>query len=493
MPGPLTRDQITSLWRSVTDPGYHEPLLGNPESGLEVVTQAHEQLARASEMIDRTTQASFILPWSGQTDEPAAGASYATVDLTLARTRHPTTPLTIPAGTVVLHVITEPGEEGGVEYVTSRRYLLTEDAVFGVGEMGPLTVEAVAERPGYAHNLPLPGTLSRLEQPGSGLANGDAEVLAGGACVVELDDSSDQLTPFQVGQTVELLSGPDAGQRRRMTAWLGGAPPQVSLARTGIYNVSATSGTFIRGETLSQFAIPPKLHTFVSLTHNKLVGIDVRSTPAAFGVGTVTGLTSGAAATIVGVEQSPRLTAATGVAWRVLDWGDDFGVTVTNAASPSRGKSPMLDELGWERGMGRSSGETDSAYRSRVGYPADTVSPNAIRRACNKILEPLGQSVCLREVGTSKLPGLFFDAGASVDVPQDPEHNFAFDMDPALRPQDTWKVLLSYLEFRAFFLIGVPLLPAGSEETYQAIYNEVDRIRGGGVGFVMVIENLGCI
>jgi hypothetical protein len=66
-------------------------------------------------------------------------------------------------------------------------------------------------------------------------------------------------------------------------------------------------------------------------------------------------------------------------------------------------------------------------------------------------------------------------------------------MDQALRPQDTWKVLLSYQEFRAFFLVGVPLLPAGSEETLQAIYNEVDRIRGGGVGFEMVIEDLGCI
>jgi hypothetical protein len=220
MSGPLTRDQITSLWRSVTDPSYHEPLLHNPDSGLEVVTQSHEQFARASEMVDRTTQAMFIVPWSGQTDEPSAGAAHATVDVTLTRTTRPATPLTIPAGTVLLHSIVDPGEEGGVEFVTARRYLTAEDAVFGLGEMGPVVAEAVAERPGYAHNLPLPGTISRIDQPGAGMRNFNATHLdVPGHNWLWMSLQPDALTHFQVGQHVELLSGPSAGQVRRVVDW----------------------------------------------------------------------------------------------------------------------------------------------------------------------------------------------------------------------------------------------------------------------------------
>lgn len=152
----------------------------------------------------------------------------------------------------------------------------------------------------------------------------------------------------------------------------------------------------------------------------------------------------------------------------------------------------MLDELGGERGLGRSPGESDTLYRKRVAKPSDTVSPNAVRRAANAILAPLGAAVCLREVGSRLLPGLFFDAGSSSDTPQNPATNFAYDMNPSVRPEDRWKVLLDLLEFRGFFMIGVPPLASGAADVYRAVFNEVSRVRGGGVGFEMYVEDLGC-
>jgi hypothetical protein len=86
---------------------------------------------------------------------------------------------------------------------------------------------------------------------------------------------------------------------------------------------------------------------------------------------------------------------------------------VTNAAQPTGGTSAMLDELGYERKLPRISGEPDSVYRSRIAVPADTVSPNAVKRMLNRTLtKGEGLSWCFREVGTPLLPGFFFDSDA---------------------------------------------------------------------------------
>lgn len=492
--GPLTREDITNLWKSVTDPVYHRPLLEKPDSGFEMVEQAHEQHARASEMVDRTTQAMFIFPWSGQSDESAAGAANATVELSIARSIVVQQPLTFQAGLVVLHVVDDYGAEGAVEVVTSRRYLLSEDLSFGVGERGPKTVEAIAERPGFNYNLPLPGTLKRIEQPGKLMTNANATHLAiAGANWLELSVIPDVLTSFQIGQYIELLLGPNVGQYRRILEWdeVGGNT-RVRLAPTSIANTSSSSGTFIDGEDVTQGGTT---HTFISFQNGKLVTEAQGS--AEFVPGVVTGSASGATATISAIEQPAFLTSSGtpgDTSWKIVDWEEEFGVTVTNLASPTGGISPMLDELGGERGIGRNSGETDTLYRERVGRPSDTISPNAIRRAANAILGPLGAAVCLREVGSALLPGLFFDAGSSADSPQNPATNFAFDMNPSVRPEDRFKLILSHAEMRGFFLIGIPDLSSqpNQAEIQMAIFNEVNRIRAGGVGFDMYVETLGC-
>ena len=64
--------------------------------------------------------------------------------------------------------------------------------------------------------------------------------------------------------------------------------------------------------------------------------------------------------------------------------------------------------------------------------------------------------------------------------------------DPSVRPEDRFKVYLNYTEFRAFFMIGVPPIGVGAADVNRAVFNEIDRVRAGGVGFEMYEENIGC-
>ena len=57
-------------------------VLADPDSAA-AIEQACEQLALVSAANDETTQALYLLPWSGQSDEPSSGASRSTVTLTV--------------------------------------------------------------------------------------------------------------------------------------------------------------------------------------------------------------------------------------------------------------------------------------------------------------------------------------------------------------------------------------------------------------------------
>lgn len=210
--------------------------------------------------------------------------------------------------------------------------------------------------------------------------------------------------------------------------------------------------------------------------------------------------------------------------------GFDPNLQVRQIAPTLGGRTPCLDGLGEDVLIPRTLFESDNAYRLRIIETPDTVSPLAIQRGLDKLLSPL--HACLREVGTAKLPGLFYDAGSSADIPQNPANNYAYDMDFALRPEDRFKLLLDFTEFRAFFMVGVPpvidntfgfpydgsssdivpfanpydttttdLFPVvnaydGSTllaaSLYKAIFDMVDAKRAAGVGFVLYQETIGC-
>jgi hypothetical protein len=535
----LTAAELMALWRSVVDDGYSQPFIDADAAGLagniEVFEQAAEQLSRASQMIETTTQSMYILPWSGQDNVPSAGASNATVTLTLSRTVLFSHAVTIAAGTILFEeVANDWGPLGSTDTLTGRRFTLTNQFTFAPGEPGPFNVAAIAERPGYGYNQVEAGKIKQIVQIGSGLSNARAAVIPGVSLhLLTVAPNPDVVIPELVGQYIELVAGLNAGQIRRV---IGYSPPvatgpipnggTVALAATGIFS-STIAGVFVPGEEITQ-TVAGVVTARGIIFRASLGRIVVDRLSGTFAVGaTSTGTQSGATAVITLIDQSPDMfleayggpLGATGATWKVLDWAADMGIVVTNAASPANGKSAMLDEWGSERKIYRQAGEVDTDYRKRVARVGDKISPNAIKRITNRILVPIGTSACLREVGSSKFRGTFFD-GDPTSV--DSAIAFAFDLDFIARPQDRFKLLINYLEFRAFFLLGVPPIATGdfgcfcdsgttsftdiaplysffdgynlvAADLYIAVWAAVDSARAAGVGFDFYIERLTCL
>lgn len=430
--GPLTQAELQKIWESTTDSSFWQPLEQAGEgNGFEAYTQAWAQFARVSQAIDVTTQAMFILPWSGQSNPSAAGPQNATVSLALSRTGHVDQMLILSAGTFVDEQVTDWGVDPVVK-TTGRRYALNQDVTFEPGSQGPLTVTATAERPGYGYNNPQPATLTVIEQPGTGYYNGQATVRgvnypapiaitqnARARVFVDALNQADAFLPQHVGQFIKFTAGANAGTIARIIAWLPpnlqANPPtggSVELELTQAIESFPThfAGTFQVGETLtlknganvSGYGVLHDASVIggtLYLSFAKRVGSAVTS---------VVGQASGATATIDMVLENlsfvPEVSAAT---WLILDWVLDWGVTCTNAAAPSGGVAGFLDALGKERNIPRAPGEADGTYAQRVAQVADVVSPNAIKRTLNRTIP--GIAWCFREAGQSTFPGFFFD------------------------------------------------------------------------------------
>lgn len=536
--GPLTGPELMTLWKSVTDPSYSRPLLENPGSNIAAIEQAADQLARVSESVDRNTQAMFILPWSGQTDSPAAGAAYSVVVLTVTRSKLFESPVTIAQGQVLFEqVVADWGKDAGVEVTTSRRYVAAEDLTFGPGEAGPFQLLCLSERPGYGYNLPAPGSIRRFVQPGAGLRNDGARVtMDPGTSTFQLivRETPDVVVPEHVGRYVQFTAGSNIGLVARATGYAGPVAAsnggQLDLQVTQVASLSAApTGNFVVGEEVSQgpdgaFFARGRM---MRVTDGGLQYMVIDVLEGRFyddtdfvGAAPIVGATSGASAPVERIIRRGDVTPEAGTAaWIVGDWQEDLGVTVTNEESPSGGIAAFLDELGIERGIWRAPNEDDELYRLRVSQPADTITPNALRRAANRVLTPVGGSGCLREVGLPSFRGFFFDGDANST---DPTFAFAFDLDFDIRPQDRFKVMLDHERFRAYFEMGVPPMglddfgigfdeggynafdaspydnfldgfPVGTAQVQRATWQALNEARAGGVGFDLYVERFGCV
>jgi hypothetical protein len=594
--GPYTQAQLLELWISLVDPLYAQPLLLQGDGqGLEAFSQQQAQGVRTSQAIDRTTQGMFILPWSGQSDVPAEGGARARVDLTMRRTVT-SLPLAITFNLAIRfeEETTDYSDAGPLVVRTERRYLPSQLVTFGPGDVGPITVPAIAEAEGYGYNNPLPGTIKAFAQVGAGFSNVRATISPGPtAHRLIVQPNPDVVLPQHVGQYVKLIGGANNGQIRRIIGYEKPTPGNggvAVLAKTAVLQIAGTVGTFIPGESLTIGAgLVAAKFIYISATHAVIEEVNGVIAPA----DVITGVSSSATTVISSIDLSPDMTPELNTAtWLILDFEKDLGFSVTNELSPTGGQLPMLDELGAERNIGRSPGEADDAYRKRIATLPDTVSPNAIRRAVNRVLAPMGSAVCLREVGLELFRGMFYD-GDPLNL--DRRVAFAFDLAsvlvggvivgsffegervkqvhgsgaisigralidhstgifmgidvgegtfvavpaelivgersgatiaPAvvtggLSPFDRFRLNLDYLEFRAFFLLGVPPLgidefgiaydagphnafdaspflaftdgfPVGAAITYRAIWQDIDKRRAGGVGFDLVVETLGC-
>src|SRR5216684_6056203 len=148
--GPLSIDQITAIWAKAVDKSYSEPFIAAGDGGgFEAYRQGFAQYARVSEAIDVTTQSNYILPWSGQTNPPASGASNSTCTFMFNRSKYANIPLRIASNVVMFEeLVNDWGLNGPVPTLTGRQYALQNDVVFAPGDLGPHSSLGSAENPG---------------------------------------------------------------------------------------------------------------------------------------------------------------------------------------------------------------------------------------------------------------------------------------------------------------------------------------------------------
>jgi hypothetical protein len=424
--GALSKEDLLAVWKGSVDPEYAKSLeIAGEGAGYEIPSHSAETWSRISQAIERSTQALYILPWSGQTYEPAGGAAKATVTLTFARTKFIERPLVLGAGIIfVEEETTDFGDDGSVTVRTGRRYTLTEDLVFHPGERGPFNVAAIAEKPGWGYNYPLADTLVAVTQVGDEFTNNAASIdatsqpasLSGIHSSVKMtaENQPDMPIPEHIGQYILIKEGTNAGKVARIIAFT--KPDSTSNIGSAIDLEIVTSlqgtvtGTFEVGETI-EFGSGIGFGRVLGIRGNKItIALHNGTTNA-----TIAGLSSGATMTsstvIYGPDAFSDETAT--AAWRILQWPGDFGLTVTNSASPAGGRLGLLDAIGDDRGIRRATSESDDVYRLRVAAVADTVAPNAIRRALNRTLG--GIAWRFLEVGHAELPGFFFDVDDAYD------------------------------------------------------------------------------
>jgi hypothetical protein len=428
--GPLTIPNLLAIWTQSVDESYGQPFLAAGEgNGLEAYTQAFAQYARVSTAIDVTTQACYTLPWSGQTNPPAAGAQLALVSLTFQRSKRLDQPLILSAGTVFYaEQVNDWSESGSVPTLTGIRYTLQQDLCFQPGDMGPLTATAQAENPGYSYNNPLPGDIQVISQSGTQFTNIDATILVQPPATIAPSNTTlfqlnvynapDVVIPAHVGQYFELTLGANAGTT--IYHGIGYVPPNPptsggALTFEVVFTITSatTTGAFQIGEIV-QVNNGASVVGYIEFRGGYELGgvftatYSIRCGATSLG-NTLTGLTSKATATVSTFVIAPPtlVNETTDATWVILDWVQDLGLTVTNAASPAGGMFPMLDGIGTDKNLPRQFGELDPTYRARLARIADVVCPNAILRTLNATLGSV--PYCFREVGYALLPGFFYD------------------------------------------------------------------------------------
>lgn len=153
------------------------------------------------------------------------------------------------------------------------------------------------------------------------------------------------------------------------------------------------------------------------------------------------------------------------VSWTIMDW-TGLGVEVKKIAAFSGGRDNDLRLMGDERKVTQQSNETDDAFRNRASRLAEVVSPQAIRNAVNRALEPMG----LR--------------GEAFDVQQDGQeltffNGFFADVDAAdyyepgdVFPESPFKLPLSYEEAYGSFFVRLPYLGGSGGQDFGIFADE---------------------
>jgi hypothetical protein len=549
----LTREELEQAWKGLVDKAYSAGLeLAGEGHGYEAYKQAFAQLERVSKAISRSFESMYIIPWSGQSNEPAGGERKATVKLKISRGAYFEKLLVIAKGQVFFEEQTTDAGENSPEVVnTERRYTLKENLVFMPGERGPFEVEAEAEKPGFGYNNPLPSTIKFVPQPALNFENTGASislftpaiepnVANSMTSVLTARNLPDVPVPAHIGQYYRFVAGANIGNIARVVLYetptiVNNLPTnggKVHFAIEEVLDITGATGIFQVGELLT-FTTASVLQGYGIVLANRNGKLAIQRISGNLGT-LVTGNTTSHTATVTSTFYSNLPTVEVGTnEWRVLQWVLDVKLTSTNELSPEGGRIGMLDMLGDERNISRAPNESDASYRQRVWAIADVVSPNAIIRTLNKIFAEKEIPFSFREAGQESFQGMFYDAGGSAagddthppDPFPNPDKNYAYDMDPSLRVEDYWKVPFSLKEFRGYFFIGFKRTnegefgmpydgttadpvqvfnaydrsennsptaydgaPIGWARYLQTAYAAINEIKAGGVGFDFILD-----
>lgn len=156
----------------------------------------------------------------------------------------------------------------------------------------------------------------------------------------------------------------------------------------------------------------------------------------------------------------------------------DLGIDALLNTATTGGRHGELDMIAFERGQGRASGESDASLRGRIGDLFDTVSPDAIVRAVTGILDPLGVSFTLVEIGTTEGRGFAIGVDALTDPTAFAHGRFLYGPTTS----KAWSVLGFLL------VIDGSALPLDEAPVLNAIINLVNAIKAAGVPWAMAFE-----
>lgn len=176
----------------------------------------------------------------------------------------------------------------------------------------------------------------------------------------------------------------------------------------------------------------------------------------------------------------------------------DPSLKVRQVTAMTGGSAPMLDGLGYDRGMPRTVGESDAAYRSRMMTLPDTVTPAAMQRIIDESIGSLvhaaGEEYIYREIWDLRLMTAWdfpinltlTQAALNVVVPPFNANIFVWDLDQPNVPDQLANRWYGNVSDRGAFYVGLPNIPALFPQYAGMAQNlESSRPAGVSIGFIL--------
>lgn len=192
------------------------------------------------------------------------------------------------------------------------------------------------------------------------------------------------------------------------------------------------------------------------------------------------------------VVDGPSMVFPSASVAEVLEFSD-LGISIAQPAPTFGGRHGWLDAIGEDRNTRRQAGETDEAYRLRLTYLDDVVSPAAINRICARILTPYG--INWRILETRDPNGLIgftwdlhpYDWGTVANgIVWAPDTRFFVVLVGASGAGEFGFPYDQPFRNNAWDLLPYDGYPAGYYGVIASLYQAIDQAREAGVGFTIV-------